>query len=156
MNRAALTLVAGLALASAGSASAAAQCPSPPEIFGKDAVLLSCQVTKPVEWNYPLRLPKYPFGVKDPTAEGNVLLSFIVDTAGQIEPATIRVLRTTNDMYSIAARTAIGNWRGKPARMDATPVRVYVQQEFLFRIRAAASCEWTGAREAPAGLLACR
>lgn len=46
---------------------------------------------------------------------GRVRVQFVVDTAGRPIENSLQVLRTDNDLFSLAARDAIGKWRFQPA-----------------------------------------
>jgi len=66
---------------------------------------------------------RYPPLLRDAGTEGSVVLEFVVDTAGRVEPATIRIILSTQALFEAPAREAItkslyraGRWRGSPVR----------------------------------------
>jgi TonB family protein len=63
---------------------------------------------------------------------GAVVLSFVVGTNGVVEPATVRVLKSPHDSFTVAATTALETWRAKPAQFDTAPVRERLSHTFVF------------------------
>ncbi len=64
--------------------------------------------------------------------EGEAVLMYVVDTAGQVEPASIRALRATRAAFIPPAVRMIGSCRLRPGRQGGHPVRVLVQQRVGF------------------------
>lgn len=54
---------------------------------------------------------------------GRVVIQFIVDTLGRVEPASITVLSSTHEAFSISAREGIGTAHFAPARYGGRTVR---------------------------------
>lgn len=63
-----------------------------------------------------------------------MVVSFVVDTTGRAEASSIQILRTTNDLFGAAVRTALPNMRFLPAEAGGKKVRQKVQQPFVFTI----------------------
>jgi protein TonB len=66
---------------------------------------------------------RYPPLLREAGIEGTVVLEFVVDTLGHAEPATIRIISSTQEQFEAPAREAIltslyrpGRWRGQPVR----------------------------------------
>ena len=79
--------------------------------------------------------PHYPDSLRAAKVEGVVLLQFVVDTLGRLEPGTVRVLMSTNALFSRSATAALDDARFKPAIRKGRPVRQTVQQPFQFALR---------------------
>lgn len=81
------------------------------------------------------RAPVYPASLRAAMVEGRVLLQVVIDTAGRIEPQTIRTVNSTHSYFDEAARRALTSCRYRPARLNQQPVRVAVQIPFAFQLR---------------------
>jgi hypothetical protein len=75
------------------------------------------------------RSPEYPHG---PSAVGEVLVQYAVDSTGRAVLETFKVLRTPDRLLSDAVQQAIASFRFEPARKAGRPVRQLVQQPFVF------------------------
>jgi hypothetical protein len=62
----------------------------------------------------------------------------VVDTAGTVDTATIRVLASDDPGFTESVRTALGGMRFRPALRRGAAVRQLVEQRFRFRIGPAA------------------
>jgi TonB family protein len=80
------------------------------------------------------RTPKYPEILRQAGVEGEVLVSFDVDEAGQPDVATLKVIRSTHELFAIAVREALPGMRFRPAQHDGRRVRLTVQEPFLFTL----------------------
>ena len=77
-------------------------------------------------------LLRYLIGLQAPPA-GRVVLQFVVDTAGAVEPATVRVREATHPAFAAAARAAVAQWRFRPATLaPGCPVKFLVTAPFDF------------------------
>jgi TonB family protein len=124
-----IAIVAG-ALLVAGSAQLRAQgAQSTPEVFSASEleerpqlVAGSCQA------------PSYPASLRAARMEGRVLLQFIVDAEGRVEPGSVRTIQSTHSAFDDAARRALLTCRYRPARANQQPVRALVQSPISFRL----------------------
>ena len=66
--------------------------------------------------------------------QGSVEVQYVVDTLGHAEPASWRVMRSTNPQFEAPAREAIMKGVFKPARIKGVAVRQLVQQSIKFTI----------------------
>jgi TonB family protein len=66
---------------------------------------------------------------------GRVVVLFVVDTLGTVEPGSLRVLSSTHAAFEAAAREAVLKSRFQPARIRGRPVRQLVQQPLSFHVR---------------------
>jgi len=106
------------------------QCPRAP---GDTAALpLSAVEQRPIpdSANAP---PPYPSLLRQAGVGGPVRVTFIVDTAGVPERATIAVLRSPNPGFDWSVKRTVANWRFTPASACRHPARVRLIHEFAFR-----------------------
>jgi len=91
------------------------------------------QVDDPVQ---PLNIPKprYPPVLQQAGVSGYVDAQYVVDTLGHSEPASWKVLRSSNAQFEAPAREAIMKGVFKPARIKGAAVRQLVQQKISFNI----------------------
>jgi TonB family protein len=85
------------------------------------------------------RTPKYPELLRRAGVEGEVLVSFDVDEAGQPDVATIKVIQSTHDLFSVAVREALPGMRFRPAERGGRKVKLTVQEPFTFTLVGAKS-----------------
>jgi hypothetical protein len=81
----------------------------------------------------PLRsvAPTYP-GSRVP---GSVLMAFVVDTLGRIEPCSMRVVRASRPEFAAAVTSVLPQYRFHPAVRRGQKVRQYVQLPFTFDVQ---------------------
>ena len=92
------------------------------------------QVERPVEMRALVTPPRYPEELKLRNVQGEVLMQFVVDTAGRVIPETMRVLRADHPRFVAAVRTSLLSARFVPARSGGHPVAQLVQQPFQFAL----------------------
>lgn len=63
---------------------------------------------------------------------GKVVLEFVVDTKGTVEPATVHVIQSANDKLTEAAKTALGEIKFVPGVADGHKVRTRVQFPIVY------------------------
>lgn len=79
--------------------------------------------------------PQYPAELKAAGRAGEVLVSFVVDTAGLVLPETFTVLRASDPRFADAVRNAVPSFRYTPATTaDGQKVRQVVQAPFAFAL----------------------
>jgi TonB family protein len=78
--------------------------------------------------------PVYPTALKQAGLSGSVTLQFVVDTAGRVEPASVKVMPRSTAGFESAAREAILRARFSPAGVRGRVVRQLVQQRVLFEM----------------------
>jgi len=78
--------------------------------------------------------PGYPDALRRAGVEGEVVVSFVVDTLGRADMTTYTVIRATHDLFARAVRDAVSRERFRPAEVGAMKVRQLVQQPFAFSI----------------------
>jgi protein TonB len=66
----------------------------------------------------------YPQPLRDSGVTGTVVLRFVIDTDGRVEPSTIQVVSTTHPEFGDAAIEAAKRLRFEPAKVNGKSVRV--------------------------------
>jgi TonB family protein len=80
------------------------------------------------------RQPRYPEALRSARVEGGVTVTFVVDTLGRVEPASIRMSESAHALFEPAVQAALLQTRFRPARVRGGPVRQLVQQRFVFAL----------------------
>ena len=96
-----------------------------------DEVYTQALVDEPVEL-LSAPTPVYPTVLAGAGMAGRVVLEFVVDTTGEVEPGSIRVLEAAHPAFAASARTAIAGARFRPARARDQLVRQRVRQAVRF------------------------
>jgi len=65
----------------------------------------------------------YPVILRDAGIPGRAVIQFVIDTIGQVEPASIKILERTDAAFGDAARAGVLEARFTPARYGSRPVR---------------------------------
>ena len=66
--------------------------------------------------------------------EGYVVLQFVIDTAGKVEPKTLRVMSATHEDFIEPATRIVRESLYVPARVRGKPVRVLTQIRVNFNL----------------------
>lgn len=80
--------------------------------------------------------PEYPPHLLRAGIEGSAMVRFVVDSTGEVDTLTYRVLSSSNPDFSVAVRRALPMMRFKAAIQAGRRVRQVAQQTFTFRISA--------------------
>ena len=80
------------------------------------------------------RTPKYPEILREAGVEGEVLVSFAVDESGEPDVATLKVIQSTHELFSVAVREALPGMRFRPAERGGRKVKLTVQEPFTFTL----------------------
>lgn len=78
---------------------------------------------------------QYPVVLERAGVTGSVVLEFVVDTLGRVEPASVRVVTASHPGFQTAALDAVLATRFRAARARGLPVRQLVQQRLSFVAR---------------------
>jgi len=76
--------------------------------------------------------PTYPSRLKAAGVHGDVVLQFVVDTAGRAELPTMKAIEATHDEFVEAVREALPRMRFRPAVFGGRRVRQLAQMRFAF------------------------
>jgi protein TonB len=79
--------------------------------------------------------PRYPAFLANAGVEGVVHAQFVVDTAGRVEPGSIRITHSDHVLFERAVRDVLLRSRFHPAELGAQRVRQLVEQAFAFNMR---------------------
>jgi TonB family protein len=78
--------------------------------------------------------PTYPSDLADAGVEGVVRAAYVVDSTGQVDTTTIRILSSDHPHFTTSVQTALGEMRFRPAKRHGKPVRQLVEQRFRFQL----------------------
>lgn len=73
--------------------------------------------------------------LQDAGVSGKVVLEFVVDTKGSVEPATIRVVQSADAKLTEAAKSALGQIKFVPGVAEGHNVRTRVQFPIMYVTR---------------------
>jgi hypothetical protein len=100
-------------------------------------VYMQSETDQPVERDPLSTGPIYPPWLEQNHVEGTVTASFVVDTTGFADSASLRIRFATLPAFADAVRTALPGMHFRPAELSGRHVRQLVEQEFRFVIAAA-------------------
>jgi protein TonB len=98
-------------------------------------VYTSSSVDKPAMQVAGVGAPLYPELLRSAGVEGEVIATFVVDTAGRAEMTTLRLVRATRPEFADAVRLSLPRARFLPAEAAGRKVRQRVELPFAFSIR---------------------
>lgn len=79
--------------------------------------------------------PSYPRDMEARGINGIVSVRFVVDTTGRVDPATVTVLKATNESFARAVRAALPDMKFRPAMMGTKAVRQLSEEDFTFKVQ---------------------
>jgi protein TonB len=79
--------------------------------------------------------PRYPESLRQAGIDGNVRVRFTVDTAGRIDPRSVDVLESTNDMFTQSVLGALERFRFIPSVVRGHRVAALAEMTFEFVVR---------------------
>lgn len=79
--------------------------------------------------------PRYPEALRQAGIEGSVIVTYIVDTAGHVEPSSIRIVSSDHPAFAEAVLASVGTAQFTPGRVHGRAVRVLVRQAIRFATR---------------------
>jgi Gram-negative bacterial TonB protein C-terminal len=106
----------------------------PMPAFVPDSVFSVLQVDEIVQRYPSSAAPIYPKELLAIGAEGLVRTTYVVDTVGQVDTTTIKVMYSDGPRFTASVRTALGLARFRPAKRAGKYVRQLVEQKFRFKI----------------------
>jgi TonB family protein len=107
--------------------------PGPDEVLF-DSVFSAIAVDSEVVRYPSSTAPVYPDGLMKVGMEGLVEVEFVVDTTGQVDMTTVRILRSTHPEFQASVEAALAGMQFRPAWRGWRRVRQLVQQRFAFRL----------------------
>lgn len=79
--------------------------------------------------------PRYPSFLAQAGVEGSVVMRYVVDTLGRVEPASIATVRATHAQFERAVRDVLPRLHFAPAEVQGRRVRQLVEQSFGFELK---------------------
>jgi protein TonB len=76
--------------------------------------------------------PRYPRSLETLGIEGQVIVEFVIDTTGRVQPPSIRIIESTHPDFEAAARAAVAGGIFRPAHLSAHVVRQLTRQSIRF------------------------
>jgi TonB family protein len=76
--------------------------------------------------------PRYPAPLQTLGLEGRVVVEFVIDSAGHVEPGSVRTLESTHPAFEKAAHAALVESLFRPARLSGNAVRQLTRQSIRF------------------------
>lgn len=118
------------------SPSAAASQPAPSAaVVAEGEPYMEFQVKDPVSANLEAtRAPSYPADLRAAGISGTVLTQFVVDTDGNVELDSFKVVESDHEGFTEAVRAALPFMKFHPAQVEGKAVRQLVQQPFMFKL----------------------
>jgi len=78
--------------------------------------------------------PRYPDMLRSANVEGEVLAQFVVDTTGHVDMNSLKVLKTTHDLFTNSVKQSLPNIKFSPALVGGRKVKQLVQMTFPFSL----------------------
>jgi protein TonB len=78
--------------------------------------------------------PKFPPVMQSAGIPGKVVMQFVVNTDGKVDPGTFKVVSSTHKAFEDPAKEAMLRCPFKPGKSRGQPVRVLVQQSLAFKL----------------------
>ena len=78
--------------------------------------------------------PEFPPVMKSAGIPGRVVMQFVVNTDGKVDPGSLKIMNSTHKAFEDPAKEAILKCPFKPGRSRGQPVRVLVQQAISFKL----------------------
>src|ERR1019366_333449 len=107
---------------------------SKPTQLGSDAVYFEYQVENPVMSAPGSAAPRYPDILKSAGVSGEVIASFVVDTTGLADVGSLKVIRSSHQLFVNSIVAAMPDMRFTPAMVGGRKVKQLVMQPFVFQI----------------------
>ena len=99
-----------------------------------DQTYFEFQVEKPVVQAPGSSGPRYPDILRSAGVEGEVLAQFVVDTTGRAERNSLKILKSSHELFAQSVQNALPNMKFIPAEVGGKKVKQLVQQPFTFAI----------------------
>ena len=103
-------------------------------VVQSDQPYFEFQVEKPVVPAPGSTSPRYPDMLRQAGVEGEVLAQFVVDTTGRAESGSLKILKSSHDLFIQSVKNALPQMKFIPAEVGGRKVKQLVQQPFTFSI----------------------
>jgi TonB family protein len=105
-----------------------------PSITSAKGVYFEYQVEQPVMAASGSPAPRYPDILKAAGVSGEVIASFVVDTTGLADVGSLKVIRSSHQLFVNSIVAAMPNMRFTPAMVGGRKVKQLVMEPFVFQI----------------------
>ena len=78
--------------------------------------------------------PRYPEMLRAAGVSGRVLVRFVIDTVGRVDPSSLVILQSTHDLFSRAVRDVMPAMRLIPAEVSGRRVPMLAEMSFEFAL----------------------
>ena len=92
------------------------------------------QVTRQAKPKVDNPMPRYPDELRMAKIEGEVLAQFVVGEDGRANPETLKILKTSHDLFSEAVRKALPTMQFDAAQSNGRNVKQLLQMPFTFSL----------------------
>jgi protein TonB len=101
-------------------------------VAGLSALLHVDALPIPLVSNAP---PSYPAALARARVGGRVLVEFRIDSLGVVDPRSLRVVQSSDVLFTQAVQSVLPRLRFLPAQLGRHAVGITVRQPFIFRVR---------------------
>ncbi len=122
----------GIGLGRRGKAETETPKPTPDAEETANKVYVDAEVDREVQRDPTSAAPEYPQYLQESHIEGALTVEFVVDTAGQADSVSLRVVHSSHPAFEQSLRAALPHMRFVPAELGGRLVRQWVRQEFRF------------------------
>jgi periplasmic protein TonB len=98
---------------------------------GDGAVVVSAEILTQLRSGPP---PRYPEPLRSAGIDGRVVIQFVVDTLGAIEPASVKVIHSSHDLFTRSVEAVLPRYRFAPSEVNGRRVRALAQMPFEFHL----------------------
>lgn len=95
-------------------------------------VYVDAEVDREVQRDPTSAAPEYPPYLQENHIEGSLTVEFVVDTTGNPDSASLKVIHSSHPAFEQSLRAALPHMRFVPAELGGRLVRQWVRQEFRF------------------------
>jgi TonB family protein len=113
--------------------------PARPQRVTDNQNFFEFQVEKVAELAPGNAAPRYPDMLRSANIEGEVLAQFVVDTTGHVDMSSLKVLKTTHDLFTNSVKQSLPTIKFSPALVGGRKVKQVVQMTFPFTLSQGAS-----------------
>jgi TonB family protein len=108
--------------------------PARPQRVTDNQNFFEFQVEKVAELAPGNAAPRYPDMLRSANIEGEVLAQFVVDTTGHVDMSSLKVLKTTHDLFTNSVKQSLPTIKFSPALVGGRKVKQVVQMTFPFTL----------------------
>jgi TonB family protein len=107
---------------------------TPPVSENAKMTYFEFQVTRPAKPKADSPRARYPDELRSANVEGEVLAQFVVDQDGHAIPETLKILKTTNDLFAESVRKVLPMMQFDAAQSNGRNVKQLLQMPFTFSL----------------------